>query len=692
MAEFLPTTGRWTVALTLAASLLFSNMPLALAGPGDTNSTNFGGNVAGGNYYNTAGSKTTFTNNGNINVGAGTTVRGLEVDGGGNLTNNGGHLHFETPGTVRIDGTVNASAVMNGGAFLGNGGTVTINAGALIQNGNILVPGLNGGIVTTNVGNLTMGPNAVIDARGLGVNGMSGQVNLNATGNVTIPNGAVIDGSGNYIGGYNANVIQISGSIVNLDGVVTANGLDQGASGGAIGVYGSEIKIASNGKIQANGAEGGQGGGINIAATNSIHTEAGSEISANGGNGANGGTVLMGTAFDASGNPLVITKNVQTDGSITANGGMATGTLNAGMGGTIGVIADNTLTNNGQILANGGDADSGNLAGQGGVIAVGGRLGLLNNGQVSANGGNGGSGVDAANGGRVLAVSDVNNVNNGQISANGGHGFNGYMPSNGGEGGLVEFKGDTVENNGQLTANGGNGGTNPDVERGPVVDGYQVSLGQDGGHGGNGGAVVVSYNTGISNKGSIEVKGGNGGAGQEAIADTQGAQQVALAGNGGNGGYGGLVKFYGEPGPDVLNNVNVNGGTGGQGGAATVQSDCGCATPGSKGACGAPGQIVTVPKPPVCTGGKCAPPPPNSPPPLFPLYPKEYTTLGDTLPPNAGNVLSYTRSIFLARSPLPIIKKKEPIPPPPPPAKVMVVKPKPQPKPPQKKVPVRGYW
>lgn len=691
MAEFLPTTGRWTVALTLAASLLFSNMPLALAGPGDTNSTNVGGNVVGGNYYNTAGNQTTFTNTGNITVGAGTTVRGLEVNGAGTLTGNGGHLHFETPGTLRIDGTVNASALMQGGSFQGNGGTISANAGALVQNGNVLVNGLNGGNIVFNVGNLTVGPNARFEAIGTGANGMAGQINLNSTGQVSIPNGAVIDASGNYIGGYNANVIQISGSIVNLDGVVTANGLVQGANGGAIGVYGSEIKIASTGKIQANGAEGGQGGSINIAATNSIKTDAGSEITANGGKGGNGGAILMGTALDASGNPLVITKNVQTDGSITANGGMATDTLNAGMGGTIGVIADNALTNNGQILANGGDADAGNLAGQGGVIAVGGRLSLLNNGQISANGGNGGSGVDAANAGRVLAVSEVSNVNNGLISANGGHGFNGYMPSNGGEGGLVEFAGDTVENNGQLTANGGNGGTNPTVEEGPVVDGYQVSLGQNGGNGGNGGAVVVSYNTSISGKGTIEVKGGDGGAGQQAFAGAQGAHQDAIAGNGGNGGFGGLVKFYGEPGPDVLNNVNVNGGTGGQGGAASILSDCGCATPGSKGACGAPGQIVTVPKPPVCTGGTCAPPPPNSPPPLFPLYPKEYTTLGDTLPPNSGNVLSYTRSIFLARSPLPIIKKKEPIPPPPP-AKVMVVKPKPKPKPPQKKVPVRGYW
>lgn len=579
MALFNRPTGRLTVAISLAASMLFANLPLSIAAPGDTNSTNYGENVAGGTYFNTAGNRTTFTNNGNMIVGAGSTVRGLEVNNSGDLTGNGGHLHFDAQGGVlRVDGTIDASAALGAnGAYLGNGGKVTIDAGALVQNGNIFASGLNGGVIVTNVGQLTVGPNARIEALATGVNALPGQVNLNSTGQVTIPNGAVIDASGNYIGGYNANVIQISGSIVNLDGVVMANGLGAGSNGGTVGIYGSEIAVGSNAKVTANGADGDSG-------------------------------------------------------------------IDAGNGGTVAVVATNRVSNAGR------------------------------------------------------------------ISANGGNGFNGYSPSNGGNGGVVSYGSDTatVSNDGQLTANGGHGGTNPNVEQGPVsetvdehgnVSYQQVSLGQNGGRGGNGGEVRVAFNTSIANNGTIEVVGGNGGNGQEAQAnetDYQGqpVHQYALAGNGGDAGNGGKVFFHGEPGQDVLNNVNVNGGSGGQGGNASTSSACGCATPGVGGACGSPGEIHVTPKPPCAGGGNCSPPPnPPNPPenPLFPLYPKEYGTLGDTLPPNVGNVLNYNRSIFLARSPLPIIQKKTPpAPPPAPPAKIMLVKPKP--KPPQKKVPVRGYW
>lgn len=662
MAQFPRTTGRWTVATFLAASLLVSNLPLSYAGPGDTNSTNYGENVVGGTYYNTAGNQTTFTNANGLTVGAGTTVRGLEVNGAGQLTNNGGHLHFDAPnGTIRVDAgsTIDAGAIFRDGAFQGNGGTISFNAGALVLNGNILVPGLNGGTIVTSVGSMTVGPDARLDATSTALGAMPGQIKLNSTGLMEIKNGAVIDASGNYIGGYNAGVIEISGSIVNLDGIVMANGLN-GSQGGNIGIFGSEIKLGSNAKVMANGSEGGEGGVIVAAASNSMKADAGSVISANGGQGANGGTVVVGALPDNAGNPVIVTRNIQTDGVITANGGDASLTAAAGSGGNIAVVSTQST---------------------------------INNGQISANGGNGFRTVNAGNGGIVVAGSNGTAVNNGVISANGGQGYNGWQPSRGGEGGLVAFAGNTVENNGRLTANGGNGGSNPNIVRGSVVNGTQNSVGEDGADGGNGGAVLIDFNTSISNKGSIEVTGGNGGNGQEALADANGAHQIAYGGNGGNAGYGGLVRFYGQPGQDVLNNVNVNGGSGGQGGVASVKSDCGCATPGSKGACGAPGQIEVLPKPP-CTGGSCSPtPPPGTPPttPLYPLYPKEYSSLGDTLPPNAGNVLSYTRSIFLARSPLPIIQKKTPpAPPVQPPAKIMVVKPKP--KPPQKKVPVRGYW
>lgn len=567
MPEYGRNAGRRIASLALAASLILSGFPAAFAGVGDTNSVNDGQNVAGGTYYNTPGSETTFTNSAGtgLYVRAGDTVIGREVNDAGVLTNNGGNLHFSAPGqVVRIDGNIDVSGILKDGAYLGNGGKVVIDSAFLYQNGQIYANGINGGMVQMNTTAMTeMGPGARIEAKGLGGNGgfVSFNDKMSNPGTIVMNKGAVIDTSGAVIGTYNTNVIQMKGSIVNLDGILMANGLTPGQ----------------------------QGGKIDISATNNIK-----------------------------------------------------------------------IGPNGQLLANGADGVSGDNP---------------------TNGGNGGE----------VSISAKNVDNSGLIAANGANGFNGYNPTDGGNGGTVSVKADNnLNNDGLIAANGGNGGTNPAVERGPITpdevgNPQQTSIGQNGGNGGNGGTINVSFRGTMTNGGAIEVKGGNGGNGQEAVADnTVGAHQIANGGNGGNGGTGGDVNFNGIPSQSVLDHVNVSGGSGGQGGAAAVKSDCGCATPGAKGACGAPGKITMTPyKPPT---------PPNTPnTPLYPLYPREYPRLGDTLPPNTSQVLNYNRSIFLVRAPLPIIQKK-PTPPPPPPAPVKPVIPKPKPKPIQKKVPVRGYW
>jgi hypothetical protein len=523
MREYRSNAGRWTMSLALAASLAFSTFPVAFAHPGDVNSVNDGHNVAGGTYYNTEAGQTTFVNSGHtgLHLNASDTVVGREVSSSTGLeTGNGGNLFFNAHGqVVQLDGNINVSGFMKNGT-LGNGGNVTIDAGALYQNGQIFANGANGGIVQMNVSGMTMGPNARIEARGL--EGAGGVVGINATGAVNVPQGAVIDSSGAVIGTYNTNVIQVKGGIVNLDGVLQANGLNPGDAGGKVAIY-------------------------------------------------------------------------------------ATDSLNIGP--------------NGQVLANGAD------------------------------------------------------------------GFSGYNPTNGGNGGLVLVSAEkNLSNNGLIAANGGNGGTNPDVINGPVSeDGYgghqQVSLGQNGANGGNGGQVEVYFKGQMTNDGAIEVKGGNGGDGQQAYASEHGVHQIASGGDGGAGGDGGFVKFFGNPSQAVLNNLNYQGGSGGQGGTAATASSCGCATPGVAGACGKPGGYSVTPY---------SPPPTPPTPPLYPPYPREYSRLGDTLPGAAGQVLNYNRSIFLARAPLPVIKKKDA-----PPVVVPVAPPAPKqvtPKPVPKRVPVRGYW
>lgn len=595
-------SGRWGIAFTLAACVLLSNLPLALAAPGDTNSTNIGRDIQGGTYYNTPGNKTTFTNpSGDLILGSGTKVRGLEVDSNGNLTGNGGTMLFSAPkGMFRLDGTVDVSSVLNdSGIPIGNGGTVLIEAAALYQNGSIFANGINGGVVHVNVVSMTMGPNARIDATGFG-GGNGGVVDIKASKDINIAQGAIIDTSGKVIGNYNTNVIRIEGGLVNLDGVIRANGLVAGEQGGSVTL----VALSGNVNIGANGA-----------------------VTANGAAGGNGGSV-----------------------AVKANKG--------------------SIGNNGTISTNGGDS--------------------FHTDDANVN-------ADAGHGGIVLVSATQGNINNaGIISANGGNGFVGWnaVTTNGGNGGHVSILApkNQVNNSGTISVDGGHGGYNPDTAVGPVIPApyggtAQTSLGQDGGRGGDAGSIVLAFNTNkISNTGIISARGGNGGNGQDALANDPAADNhYAVGGNGGNGGNGGFVEFYGQPSQAVLDNTKVDGGSGGQGGAAEPK-DCECS--GSGGACGSPGKIVvhppdTPPPPP--------PPPPDAPPP--PPYVRDNLRVGDSLPAGVGSVISYNRSIFMARAPLPIIQRKPAPPPPPAPEPTPAPEnPKPKPVPPKKRVPVRGYW
>lgn len=84
------------------------------ADPLPVNQDNNGKIVTGGNYYNTAGNRTTFRNTGagGLWVRSESTVKALEVNGNGNPTNNGGTLHFYAPGSVvRIDGKIDVSSL-----------------------------------------------------------------------------------------------------------------------------------------------------------------------------------------------------------------------------------------------------------------------------------------------------------------------------------------------------------------------------------------------------------------------------------------------------------------------------------------------------------------------------------------------------------------------------------------------------
>ena len=159
---------------------------------GAANQTIDGQQPGSGSYYSTNGDWTTFKNSGagGLHVTGGTTIRGLEVNGGNALTGNGGNVRFYAPGSViRIDGTVDVNAIHNGSAYAGNGGKAVFVSDYLYQNGQIYANGIDGGAVRFNVGSATFMPNSVVEARSFG--GRGGHIGIHGNGFVDVRQSAL---------------------------------------------------------------------------------------------------------------------------------------------------------------------------------------------------------------------------------------------------------------------------------------------------------------------------------------------------------------------------------------------------------------------------------------------------------------------------------------------------------------------
>jgi len=237
--------------------------------------------VSGGTYYNAPGGNTKFSNpGGTIQINSGQTVRGLESG-----TNNGGHLIFNS-NIMKLNGNIDVSAIKSGSIYLGNGGRVDINANILLQNGNIYANGTNGGFVNINVGSMTMGPNARIEADGVG--GFAGQIKVSVVDGFTMQQGSVMTANGIPIDDMNFKNIEVLASIVNIEGIIQANGVK--SNGGVISLISTNggVNISTNAVISANGDGGedvvGNGGTINITSNNGVVNNQGT-LEVNGGDG-----------------------------------------------------------------------------------------------------------------------------------------------------------------------------------------------------------------------------------------------------------------------------------------------------------------------------------------------------------------------------------------------------------------------
>jgi hypothetical protein len=542
---------------------VFSALP-SHAAPGDINSINNGRDVSGGTYFNTPGSRTTFQNSGgSLWVHPGVLVRGLESNTSKTPTGNGGTLYFRAPGNViRVDGTIDASAVRNGSLYTGNGGKVFMDSAYLFQSGNIFANGANGGLVQLNVGGMTLGGAAKITAQGFGGDG--GTVTVNSTGTVDLQAGSQIDTSGKVGGTIDTSVINIEGSALNNQAILRANGL---AVGDLKPDDGDAAAMRANPGLANNPVPRpitlGAGTGDTVRARNVLfETPPAADF--------RGGTVRL----VAGGQTNATTGVINSTDAMTATEKSALNNRNGQV----------VSFNEGDVFQRGGVQANGGFNKNGGTIILSAARNVIVAGTTQANGGNApagifdssGNGANGGNGGTVAlaALGRINNVS--AIQTNGGIGARGQSRS-------------------LSTGNGQNA---------------SVTIVNLGGRGGDGGVIAVST-VGIANSGSIQANGGQGGEGgfatavdtESAATGTPTARATANAGRGGTGGHGGLILFSGDSNPTGGGSVLANGGQGGNGGtaSATAIASTTSGTPaaiasgsgGPGGAGGTTGTIIT---------------------------------------------------------------------------------------------------
>ncbi|MGE0201383.1 MAG: hypothetical protein AB7P76_10490 [Candidatus Melainabacteria bacterium] len=589
----MPTTRRPALARTVSVSLLSLSVILshcvAFAGPGDVNSVNDGQIITGGTYYNTPGSNTSFTNSAGTGliINSGVTVTGLEVanpaDAAGSLTGNGGWIHFNAPGQlVRVDGHVNVSGLTGQGYATANGGKVTVNAAWFMQDGVISAGGAQGGVVELNVGSMTLGPNARIDATGE----TGGQVFVNSTGAVDLQAGSIIDTSGKIIGNYDSNVIQIQGGLVNVDGLVRADGIQVGGvstDGGKITLIATsgDIHIGATGEVSANGAagagDGGNGGQIILVASEDIVLDG--SVHANGGNGADGASTV--------GNVMTVSETTTETESVGGFNHHAHSDDTALNGLKKGDTESDTIPGFNQTLPDG------TLS----IPTLTARATFNSNGTMT---------LTIKQGNTTLKTFTYDPASKPPFGLT--HEtvtFNATLsiPGQGSQTVAVtrDFNLQTSYNKSSKSANL-NLTFLPQFEGGDYIvtktttHTEQTATGSDGLNGGHGGLISMTYGDQLQVNGSASVNGGNGGAGGNAVA---GLADItwATAGNGGNGGNGGAIQLTGPEGPSGAGLLSVSGGSGGAAGTATADN----ASDGLAGDPGADGGIeqTLVERPPV---------------------------------------------------------------------------------------------
>lgn len=364
-------------ALALSFGMAYAELP-----PNMINQTIDGGTIHAGTYFGT----TTFTNSagGGITLPKGENIHGLLNT---SSTSDGGNIYIKAPDqVVNLNGNIDVRGI----GALSNGGNVKIDAAYLFQNGNIYATGFKGGTVTINVGGMTMGTGSLIDAHSTSVGAQQpgGVVTINSTGQVDIQSGTKVDVSGspdalvNGILQQGFNNIEITGPVVNMDGVLQANstvlnhtlGNAYGEIGGGISLVANngDVTIGKDGILQAESLNGfGNSRTITLTGHHDINQN---------------GLIL------ASGSRGTVNRVVTQDGQNS----VVTVPFYGGEGGVVNLSAGHDIKQSGRIVADGGDGGTGYAGANAGTITFKAGDAIINNGVIRAMGGNTDSTVGSA--------------------------------------------------------------------------------------------------------------------------------------------------------------------------------------------------------------------------------------------------------------------------------------------------------
>lgn len=420
--------------------------------------------ITTGDYWNTPGGKTTFTNSQGTGLllERGSWINGREgavqnLPGWGgprfSATGAGGHVHMDVPGqVVRLEGNVNLQGL--------NGGALTIDAAYLFQNGNIYAGGVNrGGTVSMNVGAATI--NGTIDVQGPG-----GRISINSPGSVDIQGKGLLQADGSSAFSPAPGLIEIQGGLVNVDGIIRANG----------NLYdGNVIRLVSNGGTDtaaaSNAIAAARDGGSFTA------DEAAAHNARLGALAERDGDIHVGPAKPEGGLPGVLEANGRSGPAVlNEHADISDNDARPTDGGTIILRSQNDIVNRGWITADGGalsthstDKPFAVSGGNGGTVGLsaGGRV--VNDGRIKSDGGSATGPrirwpfeLNGGDGGVVTLTSGLDTQNNAVIRANGGHGRIAGTPTGirgrGGDGGIVLFNGENPTGTGIAAAQPGLGG------------------------------------------------------------------------------------------------------------------------------------------------------------------------------------------------------------------------------------------